>query len=171
MWDESTSILRHVRMRELGKHLSPILKNPLITHRATGTATNKRRGDSMTRRSEGLVLLTLVTIAAVAGIMTQTYAASTNNATPSGSTAPYALALSSAENNSTCPLPPQPRMGNQTGPPHTPPPWMANLTTEQKQTLNETVTKMQASGATRDQIMNAVDDLLKQWGIQIPQCP
>jgi len=120
----------------------------------------------MNRRSEGLILLALVTIAAVAGIMTQTYAASTT--VPSGSTAPYALTISSTENNSTCRLPPQPRIGNQTDNPHTPPPWMANLTTDQKQTLNETVTKMQASGASRDEIMSAVNDLLKQWGIQIP---
>jgi hypothetical protein len=167
-WMNCRPLRGHVCIWELGRHLSPILKNPLITHRNTGNPTNQRRGDSMNRRSEGLILLTLVTIAAAAGIMTQTYAASSNDTAVSYSTVLYTLGTSSSENNSTCRLPPQPRMNNQTGAPHMPPPWMANLTTEQKQTLNVTVTKMQASGATPEQIGNAVNELLKQWGIQIP---
>jgi len=154
------------RIWELGKHLTSILKNPLITRRDTGGATQKRRGDSMYRKSGGMILLALVAIATVAGIMTQTYAASNNNIVPSSSTTLSTLSVSSTENNSSCRFPP-PRMGNETGAPHMPP-WMANLTTEQKRTLNETVTNMKTSGATQEQIMNAVDALLKQWGIQVP---
>jgi hypothetical protein len=200
MWDESTYILRYVRMRELGKHMSPILKNQLIAGRYTDGATQKRRGDSMYRKSESMILLALVAIATVAGIMTQTYAASNNSTVLSSSTTLSTLSISSTQNNSTCRLPP-PRMGNETGAPRTPPtqlpnnsttntsrpppptianstdttrpspPWMVNLTAQQKQTLNKTVTKMKTSGATQEQIMNAVDALLKQWGIEIPQCP
>ena len=167
MWGESTHILRHVRMRELGKHLRSILKNPLITVRYTSGATQKGRGDSMYRKSGVIILLALVAIATVAAIMTQTYAASNNSPVQSSPTTLSTLSISSTESNSTC-RPPPPRMGNQTGAPPRTPPWLANLTAQQKQTLNETVTKMQASGATPEQIMNAVDAQLKQWGIQVP---
>jgi hypothetical protein len=67
--------------------------------------------------------------------------------------------------------PPPPWMANQTDTQHPSPPWMANLTAQQKQTLDDTVKTMKASGATQEQIMNAVNELLKQWGINIPQCP
>jgi hypothetical protein len=166
VWDKTCDASHEGYVWELGKHLSSILKNPLITRPDTGGATQKRRGDSMFRKSEGMILLALVAIVTIAGIMTQTYAASNNPNLLSSSTTLSALSTSSTGNNSTCRLPP-PRMGNETGAPRTPP-WMANLTTEQKQTLNETVTNMKASGATQEQIMNATDALLKQWGIQVP---
>jgi len=151
------------------KNSDPILKNRLIARRGTGNAANKLRGDSMHRRSEGVILLTLATIAAVFGVMAQTYAASSNNTALSDSTVPYALDILGTESNSTCRPPPQPQTTNQTIPAHLSPPWMANLTDQQKQTLDDTVKTMKASGATQEQIMNAVNELLKQWGINIPQ--
>ena len=131
-----------------------------------GAVANKRRGDSMNRKSQGLLLLTLASFAAILGAFVQTYATSSNNV-PSDSTPLYAFDILGVQSNSTCRPPPEP--ANQTGPMHAPPPWMANLTDQQKQTLNQTVTTMKASGATPPQIKNAVDDLLKQWGINIPQ--
>jgi len=67
--------------------------------------------------------------------------------------------------------PPQSWVTNQTGTQLPQPPWMANLTDQQKQTLEETVNNMKASGATPEQIRNALNELLRQWGIEIPQCP
>jgi hypothetical protein len=74
-------------------------------------------------------------------------------------------------NNTTGTPPPQPRASNVTAdtPPPSPP-WMGNLTAEQKQTLEETVKTMKSSGATPEQIRSAVDELLRQWGIAIPRC-
>jgi len=120
----------------------------------------------MHRRSEALVLLTLAAIAGGLGVLAQTYAASSNNTStaPNDSIALYALDISNTQSNSTCPQPPL-RMASQSGTP----PWMANLTDEQQQTLNETVKNLQASGATREQIRTAVNELLTQWGINIPQ--
>ena len=123
----------------------------------------------MNRKSQGLLLLTLATLAAISAIMVQTYATSNSNSVLSDSPALYAYDVSGVQSNSTCRPPPQP--GNQIGAMHQSPPWMNNLTEQQKQTLNQTVTTMKASGATRQQIMNAVNDLLKQWGINVPQNP
>ena len=120
----------------------------------------------MYRKNEALILLTLVAIAAVLGVMAQTYAVSSNNTALSGSTALYALDIVATGSNSTCRPRPQPFGDNQTDTAH--PPWMANLTTEQKQTLDDTVKTMKASGATPEQIMNAINELLKQWGHRNP---
>lgn len=156
---------------ELCNDLSKILKNPLIAPRASGA--RKERGDSMNRKTEVLSLMALVVIAGVLGIMAQTYAQSAINTSTaaSDSIAFYVFSTSATTSDSTCPLPPQRWASNQTDTSHPPPPWMANLTSEQKQALNETVTKMQSSGATREEIRNAVDQLLNKWGVQIPQRP
>jgi hypothetical protein len=79
--------------------------------------------------------------------------------------------------------PPMPRTANQTNthpqpppstanqPPQSEPSWIANLTAEQKQTLDQTVKKMQASGETPQQIWKAVSELLAEWGVPVPRCP
>jgi uncharacterized protein YpuA (DUF1002 family) len=51
------------------------------------------------------------------------------------------------------------------------PPWMANLTDTQKATLEAKVKELKAAGKTPQEIHNAIDEMLKQWGIQVPQCP
>jgi len=51
------------------------------------------------------------------------------------------------------------------------PPWMANLTDTQKATLEAKMKELKAANASRQEIHSAIDGLLKQWGIQIPERP
>jgi hypothetical protein len=81
------------------------------------------------------------------------------------------LPPSRTTNQTGTPRQPPPRDTNQTGTSHPEPAWMANLTAEQRQTLEETTAKMRWSGATPEQIWNVVIELLRQWGIPTPQCP
>ncbi|WNZ29430.1 MAG: hypothetical protein IAX21_00735 [Candidatus Bathyarchaeota archaeon] len=45
-------------------------------------------------------------------------------------------------------------------------PFMENLTDKQVATLNEKMQELLESGATQDEIMAAVQDLMEEWGIQ-----
>jgi len=51
------------------------------------------------------------------------------------------------------------------------PPWMANLTDTQKETLKQKMEELKTAGKTPQEIHSAMDDMLKQWGIQVPQPP
>jgi hypothetical protein len=49
------------------------------------------------------------------------------------------------------------------------PPWMANLTDTQKETLKQKMEELKTAGKTPQEIHSAMDDMLKQWGIQVPE--
>jgi len=49
------------------------------------------------------------------------------------------------------------------------PPWMANLTDTQKETLKQKMEELKTAGKTPQEIHSAMDDMLKQWGIQAPE--
>ena len=51
------------------------------------------------------------------------------------------------------------------------PPWMANLTDTQKEKLKQKMEELKTAGKTPQEIHRAMDDMLKQWGIQVPQPP
>jgi predicted lactoylglutathione lyase len=154
---------------QLVKNFGSILKNPLIASCIMSTLRTHERGDSMHRRNQGLLLVTLATLTAILGIMVDTYAVSSNNTALSDSTALYAFDIASMQSNTTCRIMQQPWMANRTDTAHPPPLWMANLTDQQRQTLNETVKSMKAAGSTPEQIRSAVNQLFKQWGINIPE--
>jgi len=48
------------------------------------------------------------------------------------------------------------------------PPWMANLTDTQKETLKQKMEELKTAGKTPQEIHSAMNDMLKQWGIQVP---
>jgi len=51
------------------------------------------------------------------------------------------------------------------------PPWMSQLTDEQKAELQQLVESLKGSGATPQEIMDAVNAKLQEWGIQLPTPP
>jgi uncharacterized protein (UPF0147 family) len=57
---------------------------------------------------------------------------------------------------------------NSTQPPRDPP-WMSQLTDEQKAQMQQLVQSMKDSGATQQEIRDAVNAKLQEWGIQAPQ--
>jgi len=57
---------------------------------------------------------------------------------------------------------------NSTLPPHDPP-WMSQLTDTQKAQIQQLVQSMKDSGATPQEIKDAVNAKLQGWGIQVPQ--
>jgi len=52
---------------------------------------------------------------------------------------------------------------------HPNPPWMAKLTDQQKEMLKQKIEEMKAAGASPQEIHSAVQEMLQQWGIQVPQ--
>jgi DNA-binding transcriptional MerR regulator len=51
------------------------------------------------------------------------------------------------------------------------PPWMSKLTDEQKVELQQLVESLRDSGATPQEIRDAVNAKLQEWGIQLPAPP
>jgi len=51
------------------------------------------------------------------------------------------------------------------------PPWMPELTDEQKEKIKELVEELKESGATKKEIKEAVGLKLEEWGIEIPERP
>ncbi len=49
------------------------------------------------------------------------------------------------------------------------PPWMSQLTDEQKEELQQLIQSLTDSGATRDEIRDALNAKLQEWGIQVPE--
>ena len=52
---------------------------------------------------------------------------------------------------------------------HQPPPWMSHLTDDQKAQIEQLVQSMKDSGATPQEIGDAVNAKLQEWGIQVPE--
>ena len=55
-------------------------------------------------------------------------------------------------------------------PEHPPPPWMRDLTDAQREQIDQMVQSMKQNGASHDEIRDAVDAKLQEWGIEVPQC-
>ena len=51
------------------------------------------------------------------------------------------------------------------------PPWMSQLTDDQKQEIQQLVDSLRGSGATPEEIRDAVNAKLQEWGIEIPAPP
>jgi DNA-binding transcriptional regulator YhcF (GntR family) len=51
------------------------------------------------------------------------------------------------------------------------PPWMPELTDEQKEEIKDLVEEMRDSGATKEEIKEAIGLKLEKWGIEIPDKP
>jgi len=51
------------------------------------------------------------------------------------------------------------------------PPWMGDLTEQQKETLKQRIKELKAAGANPQEVRSAIDEMLQQWGIQVPQPP
>jgi len=56
-------------------------------------------------------------------------------------------------------------------PPTGEPPWMSQLTDEQKQEIEQLTQSLKDSGATQEEIRDAIDAKLEEWGIEIPETP
>ena len=56
-------------------------------------------------------------------------------------------------------------------PPSREPPWMSQLTDEQKVELQQLVESLRESGATPQEIRDAVNAKLQEWGIELPAPP
>jgi len=52
---------------------------------------------------------------------------------------------------------------------HKRPPWMPELTDEQKEEIKELVEDMKESGATKEEIKEAIGLKLGEWGVEIPE--
>jgi len=48
------------------------------------------------------------------------------------------------------------------------PPWMSQLTNEQKEQIHQLVDSLRNSGATPEEIREAVNAKLQEWGIEVP---
>jgi len=59
---------------------------------------------------------------------------------------------------------------NSTRPPRDPP-WMSQLTDDQKAQIQQLIESLRASGATPHEIRDAVNAKLQEWGIQLPAPP
>jgi len=51
------------------------------------------------------------------------------------------------------------------------PPWMQNLTDDQKEQIQQLIDEMRENGANREEIREAIVQQLEEWGIEIPECP
>jgi hypothetical protein len=51
------------------------------------------------------------------------------------------------------------------------PPWMSQLTDDQKEQFQQLTQSMKDSGATQEEIRDAVDAKLQEWGIELPAPP
>ena len=51
------------------------------------------------------------------------------------------------------------------------PPWMNNLTDEQKEEIKTTVEELREAGASREEIREAVKKKLEEWNIELPEKP
>ena len=77
-------------------------------------------------------------------------------------TGPSAILYAIAQQQGT---PPDPRL------PPRDPPWMSQLTDDQKAQIEKLTQSMKASGATQQQINDAINAKLKEWGIELPEPP
>jgi hypothetical protein len=51
------------------------------------------------------------------------------------------------------------------------PPWMDQLTDDQKEELQQLVESLKASGASREDVRDAINAKLQEWGIEVPTPP
>jgi hypothetical protein len=51
------------------------------------------------------------------------------------------------------------------------PPWMSNLTDQQKEELQNLMESMKSSGATPQETRDAINAKLQEWGIELPEVP
>ena len=51
------------------------------------------------------------------------------------------------------------------------PPWLPELTDEQREEIREIVVELKDNGASKEEIKEAVDSKLEEWGIEIPEKP
>jgi len=51
------------------------------------------------------------------------------------------------------------------------PPWMSQLTHEQKEEIQQLIDSLKASGATPQEIRDAINAKLQEWGIELPARP
>ena len=56
-------------------------------------------------------------------------------------------------------------------PPPPDPPWMSQLTDDQKAQIEQLMQSMKDSGATPQEIRDAANAKLQEWGIQLPPPP
>ena len=56
-------------------------------------------------------------------------------------------------------------------PPPPDPPWMSQLTDDQKAQIEQLIQSMKDSGASQEEIRDAVNAKLQEWGIQLPPPP
>jgi len=56
-------------------------------------------------------------------------------------------------------------------PPSREPPWMSQLTDEQKEEIQQLIELLKASGATPQEIRDAINAKLQEWGIELPAPP
>jgi len=82
-------------------------------------------------------------------------------ATILASTVPSLCAFSNTTQTPTVPEPPGDRPA---------PPWMANLTDTQRAALKQKIQELKAASASPQEIHSAIDEMLQEWGIQVPQC-
>jgi hypothetical protein len=81
-------------------------------------------------------------------------------ATAIGLTSPLMILSAMAQNQGTNPQPP-PRDS----------PWMSQLTDDQKAQIEKLTQSLKDSGATQQQIRDAINAKLKEWGIELPAPP
>jgi DNA-binding transcriptional MerR regulator len=67
-----------------------------------------------------------------------------------------------AENQGTAPDP---------QPPSREPPWMSQLTDDQKTEIQQLTQSMKDSGASQQEIRDAINAKLQEWGIEVPEVP
>jgi len=94
-----------------------------------------------TNRTRGFILVSLLTVAVVL-------------------TSSSVILSAIAQDQGTAP-------GPQPPPPD--PPWMSQLTDDQKAQIQQLIQSMRDSGATPEEIRDAVNAKLQEWGIQLPE--
>lgn len=50
-----------------------------------------------------------------------------------------------------------------------PPPFIADVTDEQREALHEKMREMRSEGATREEIRSAMGEMLEDWGVELPE--
>jgi len=124
--------------------LRTILKTPLILpdHSRSASARPPWNETEVTRtnRTRGIILISLLAVAVVL----------------TGSS----IIISAVAQDQGSTFGPQP--------PPRDPPWMSQLTDEQKAEIEQLMQSMRDSGATQEEIREAVDAKLQEWGIPLP---
>jgi dTDP-4-amino-4,6-dideoxygalactose transaminase len=116
----------------------------------------------MERKRAQLALFSVIAMAIMLTSAIPSLYAFSNAAQILASAAPSLYVFSNTAQTPTVPQPPND---------HRDPPWMANLTDTQRETLKQKMEELKTAGKTPQEIHSAMDDILTQWGIQVPQPP